>query len=488
MVKKKKTVEELLNEALVPVEEQPYEVPENWVWASLKSINSSKKRGFQPKDSLDETFELYSVPSYPTGIPEKVMGHEIGSSKQFVNEDNVLLCKINPRINRVWKVSKSQQNYRQIASTEWIVVENLKLNADYILYFLKVPFFRKLLTSNVTGVGGSLTRARPKEVENYPIPIPPLNEQKRIADKVERLLSKVDEAKKLIEEAKESFELRRAAILDKAFRGELTREWRRKNSNSIEGNYYINKDDVITNEDEEYSDILYALPNSWNWFKLKDFENDEQLVLTGPFGTSLGKKDFVNSGVPVLTIGCLTENGLSLEKANYVTEVKAKELSKYQLRKGDILFSRMATVGRASIVESDHINSIFNYHIMRVRLPQELNISYFLYVVKGSISTKRYLKKVNHGATRDGINTNELLNLPIPYPSFKEQEVIVEKINDFYKRENIVMEYVENCEKKLLLLKQSILSKAFKGELGTNEPFEENAIELLKEVLQEQSR
>jgi len=84
--------------------------------------------------------------------------------------------------------------------------------------------------------------------------------------------------------------------------------------------------------------------------------------LTGPFGTALSKNDFIPDGVPVLTIGCLTEDGISLEKANYVSEEKAKELEKYKIRNGDILFSRMATVGRASKVDENHENSLVNYH------------------------------------------------------------------------------------------------------------------------------
>lgn len=220
MRKKQKTMGELLEEALVPEEEQPYEVPGNWVWVKLKTINKDKKRNIDPKSFKDETFELYSVPSFPEGSPEFIKGDEIGSSKQLVNKDEILLCKINPRINRVWKVLNNHGKFRQLASTEWIVIsENKAIYSEYLLYLLKSPYFRKLITSNVSGVGGSLTRARPKEVETYPIAVPPIKEQKRIADKVERLLSKIDEAKRLIEEAKETFELRRAAILDKAFRG-----------------------------------------------------------------------------------------------------------------------------------------------------------------------------------------------------------------------------------------------------------------------------
>nr|WP_223813588.1 hypothetical protein [Geobacillus zalihae] len=150
--KKQKSIEELLEEALVPEEEQPYSLPENWVWVRLKSINKDKKRNIDPRDYSEEVFELYSVPSYDLGEPEYIKGKEIGSNKQVVKENEILLCKINPRINRVWIVLNNRGKYRQLASTEWIVIsENKVIYPKYLLFLLKAPYFRKLITSNVSG-------------------------------------------------------------------------------------------------------------------------------------------------------------------------------------------------------------------------------------------------------------------------------------------------------------------------------------------------
>jgi len=123
---------------------------------------------------------------------------------------------------------------------------------------------------------------------------------------------------------------------------------------------------------------------------------------------------------------------------------------------------------------------------MRLRLPQELNIDYFLHVVKGSTSTKRYLDSINRGATRDGINTKGLLNLPIPYPSLIEQKKIVEIVSSIISSENLVIEKLHENEFILESLKQSILSKAFRGDLGTNDSSEESIVEYLKVSLQAQ--
>lgn len=200
--KKTLTPEAMLRDALVPEEEQPYQVPGNWAWTRLNTINSNKARNIIPNKHPEELFELYSVPSFSEEKPEVILGAEIGSNKQLVSNNDVLLCKINPRINRVWIVGQNN-GYRQLASTEWIVIKPQEvMEPQFLLYCLRSRYFRNLLTSNVSGVGGSLTRSRPKEVELYPVPIPPLTEQKRIVTRVESLLDKINQAKELIAEAR----------------------------------------------------------------------------------------------------------------------------------------------------------------------------------------------------------------------------------------------------------------------------------------------
>lgn len=222
------TIEERLQQALVPAEEQPYEVPENWVWVRLGEVNKYVSKSVNPISEPDKIFELYSVPSMADDYPEIIAGSDIGSSKQSVCKEDVLLCKINPRINRVWKVSQFTDN-ELIASSEWIIIRNNHINANYLMYCFQSKYFREFMLSNVSGVGGSLMRAQPKYVQTYPIPLPPLSEQQRIVESIEELLAKLDEAKERLQEVADSFAVRKAAILHKAFTGELTKQWRREN-------------------------------------------------------------------------------------------------------------------------------------------------------------------------------------------------------------------------------------------------------------------
>ncbi len=96
----------------------------------------------------------YSVPSFESGSPEVVNGWEIKSNKQIVETGDVLISKINPKINRVWVVGK-YINSRIIASTEWIIIKNQSISSEFLAYYFKSPEFRSKLCSNVSGVGGS---------------------------------------------------------------------------------------------------------------------------------------------------------------------------------------------------------------------------------------------------------------------------------------------------------------------------------------------
>lgn len=229
---KKETVltpEEKLQQALVPVEEQPYPVPANWCWTTIHGINLYVSCSIDPIKQPEDTFELYSVPSSAENYPEILPGSEIGSTKQSVQNNDVLLCKINPRINRVWMV-KQHTEHQLLASSEWIIIRNQNLDSEYLMYCFRAPFFRDYMLSNVSGVGGSLMRAQPKYVNTYPVPLPPLPEQQRIVARIENLFAKLDEVKEKAQAVVDGYEDRKAAILHKAFTGELTAKWRKEHN------------------------------------------------------------------------------------------------------------------------------------------------------------------------------------------------------------------------------------------------------------------
>ena len=150
-------------------------------YTKLKNINQYKSESINPMKTPDTVFEMYSVPIYETGHPEYLRGDEIASNKVVVQKGDVLLCKINPRINRVWVVA-DESEHQNIASSEWIVVRNNEYNPQFLAWYFRNPRFKKLMESEVTGIGGSLTRAQPKAVAEYPVPVISRHEQDTIAE------------------------------------------------------------------------------------------------------------------------------------------------------------------------------------------------------------------------------------------------------------------------------------------------------------------
>lgn len=187
----------------------------------------------------------------------------------------------------------------------------------------------------------------------------------------------------------------------------------------------------------------------------------------------MGSCDFLPAGpsrVPVVTIGCLLEAGLSLQKAVFVTKAKAAELARYRLRHGDVLFSRMATVGRAGFVERHHEGSLFNYHLMRLRLRSgAVSPYYFIYFVRGSEVVRAHVRSVNHGMTRDGINTTQLLSMPVPVAPREEQSRIVDAIESYISRLDAAVVSLERAQAKLKAYRASVLKAAVEGKLVPTE-------------------
>lgn len=152
---------------------------------ALDELMSANSGSVDPSRFPDEAFDLYSIPAFDNGQPELSRGREIGSAKQVVQPNDVLLSRIVPHIRRAWVVSE-KRGYRQIASGEWIVFRSAKIHPSYLRYLLVEDRFHAQFMNTVAGVGGSLLRARPAQVADIEISLPPLSEQRRIAGRLEQ--------------------------------------------------------------------------------------------------------------------------------------------------------------------------------------------------------------------------------------------------------------------------------------------------------------
>jgi len=468
MAKKKQielTIEEKLQNALVPKEEQPYKIPNNWCWVRLESINKYKSETLNPKNAMEKMFELYSVPSFDNKYPEILIGKDIGSNKYIVKKNDILLCKINPRINRVWQVYQ-HTNFGQICSSEWIVIRNEILNKSFLRYYFTSEYFRNRLCENVSGVGGSLTRAKPKLVQLYEVPLSPINEQQRIVNIIESLFAKLDRAKELIENTLAQFEQNKMAILHKAFIGELTAKWRKENN--------INEKNV-----SDIEKLPYIVPDGWYWDKL---ENITIRIVDGDHNPPAKEKE-KTSYIMLSAQNIGYSSFINMDKVRYLSKDNFDKCHKRTcLEDGDILFSSVGSIGNAMVYrekENDRITFQRSVTIIKTKINP-----YYLRYVLLSPYCQQIFKTESIGTAQKGFYIKQMKNLIVPVPTIKEQQEIVNILDNLLVKYNKIKNLEQQLE-KIELLKKAILAKAFRGELGTNNPDEESAENLLKEILAE---
>lgn len=287
------------------------------------------------------------------------------------------------------------------------------------------------------------------------IPIPPLNEQKRILAKLEQLLTDLDKGIEYLETTKQQLKVYRQAVLKWAFEGKLT------NKNVKDG----------------------ELPKGWKWEKINELLiHPKKGMTTGPFGTALKKHEHTNSGVPVLGIENIGEGKFVMPNKIFVTPQKAEALNSFRVIENDIIISRSGTVGEICVVPKQMQESVISTNIIRVRLNQEIiSPKLFVYMFQGG-TVKEKVKELCKGSTRAFLNQTILNQLDFPYCSTFEQNKILQEIESRLSVCDKIEETIESSLQQAEALRLSIIKKAFEGKLVPQDPNDEPAEKLLERI------
>ena len=439
------TIEERLQQALVPAEEQPYEVPENWVWVRLESV-ASWGSGGTPSRKHEEyyngdilwikTGELNNGWIYDT--EEKITDEGLKkSSAKLFPPYSVLIAMYGATIGKVAILGVPATTNQACACA----VCNQSLLYMYLFYYCisqKNVFIEK-------GKGGAQPNISQIILKQHPIPLPPLSEQQRIVERIEELFAKLDEAKERLQEVAESFAVRKAAILHKAFTGELI-------GKKIE--------------------------------QLVPLESLVDLIKIGPFGSALHESDYIENGIPLVNPKHIVQQHIVPQSKISISEEKAEELSSYRLKANDIVLGRRGEMGRCAPVSAREENWICGTGSMIIRLKEEYDARLYSLIL-GSQATVTYLENSAVGSTLKNLNEKIVRKIPVPQFDIEEQHEIVRLIDDLLARERAAQQAAEQALASIDLMKKSILARAFRGELGTNKASEASALELLRQVLAE---
>ena len=448
------------------------ELPTEWIAASIGEINAYSGRNVDPLKTPEQIFELYSVPTYPTRKPEIVSGEEIGSTKQSLEPNDVLLCKINPRINRVWKTGPLGA-FPQIGSSEWIVIRQPLIDADFLRYQLSESSFRELLCAEVSGVGGSLTRAQPKKVMNYKIALPPYAEQIQITQKLNGLLAQVDTLKACVDAIPTLLKRFRQSVLAEAVSGRLTEEWRNtgvplssardlhqqiKNAHEIEGGHARGNASDPTEEAHDLSPE--DLPGCWDIAEMRDICAPGRPITYG----ILKPGPELEEGVPYIRVADFPGNKLNLTNIKKTSPEIDQQFKRARLTAGDLLLSIRGSVGRVIKIPSSLEGANITQDTARLSISPQVSTD-FVYWVLLSNATQRRMKNAIRGVAVRGINIGDVRALQIPLPAIEEQAEIIRRIEQLFAFADKLEVQINSAKIRIDHLTQSILANAFKGEL-----------------------
>jgi len=381
----------------------------------LKEFAVSRGDSVNPSKYKEELFDLYSIPAYDKYKPEVQPGSAIGSAKKAVKPNDVLLSRIVPHIRRVWVVGPNRGR-RQIASGEWIIYRGDTFFPNYLRYVLMTDHFHHQFMQTVSGVGGSLLRARPSEVEKIKIPLPPLPEQKRIA-----------------------------AILDKADAIRHKRQATIKHANDFLRATFLDLfGDPVTNT------------KGWPLGTIRD------LITEAKYGTA--KKASTTTGnYPILRMNNITYSGdMDFTDLKYI-ELEKKEEEKYLARKGDLLFNRTNSkelVGKTAVFESDTPMAIAGY-LIRVRTNEKATPQYISSYLNSSHGKTTLMAMCKSIVGMANINAQELQDIPILIPPIELQR----KYSEFVKSVQEKLERQLETARIGDSLFNSLTQRAFRGEL-----------------------
>lgn len=221
------TIEERLQQALVPAEEQPYEVPENWVWVRLGAIAEIVTGGTPSKKHPE-----YYGGNFPFYKPSDLdQGRLTYDASEYLSEEGKNVSRIIPKNSTavccIGSIGKCGYLMCEGTTNQQINSAIPKINSLCLYYYLCTENFVQDLLSMASAT--TIAIVNKSKMESCAFPLPPLSEQQRIVERIEELLAKLDEAKERLQEVADSFAVRKAAILHNAFTGELTKQWRREN-------------------------------------------------------------------------------------------------------------------------------------------------------------------------------------------------------------------------------------------------------------------
>ena len=441
------TPEERLQAALVPESEQPYPVPENWCWTYLGCVSDVVTGGTPSKKHPEYYGGLFPF-FKPTDLDFE---RHVVEASEYLTDEGKMVSRIIPEQSTavccIGSIGKCGFLEVEGTTNQQINSAIPKFNPLFLYYYCNTHYFNEELWSKASATTISIVNK--SKMESCVFPLPPLPEQLRIVDRIESLFAKLDEAKQKAQDALDSFETRKAAILHKAFTGELTAQWRKEHGVGME---------------------------SWENLKIGTYaqvKGGKRL----PKGHKLVTE---RTAHPYLRIADFGDGTINDSDLHYITEDTFSQIKNYIINKEDVYISIVGSIGKAGVIP-ESLNGA-NLTENAARIISSRTLPRYLSSFLSSPKAQNDIQNRIRSATLGKLSLLNIKDIETPVPSIEEQTEIIRILDNLLAKEQQTKEAAEGVLEQIDLIKKAILARAFRGELGTNNPSEESAVELLKQI------
>ncbi|WP_089167669.1 restriction endonuclease subunit S [Azotobacter chroococcum] len=457
------------------------ELPDNWITAKLDELAADINYGYTASSTQEEVgprlLRITDIQENKVSW-ETVPYCEIGEAqkeKYLLKDRDLVFARTGATVGKSFLIKGEIPE--SVFASYLIRVRCLQKEiSDYLVHFFKSPAYWGQITEFSAGIGQpNVNGSKLKELS---IPLPPLAEQTRIAAKLDELLAQVDTLKARIDGIPALLKRFRQSVLAAAVSGRLTEEWREKNTRCLDVVVSPKANKLSMEELAAAEEILgEPLPAFWKKYAL------EQLVEPGrgvPYGI-VQTGAAVEKGIP--TVRCGDVKNLFIDTSNLKTvsaEVE-QEYKRTRLKGGEVLLAIRGSVGNVGVApESLRDCNISREVAMIPTLPAV--VPFYLACILQSPLGQRLLVGKVRGVAQKGINLADVRRLPVALPTFEEQTEIVRRVEQLFAFADQLEAKVNEAKTRIDRLTQSILAKAFRGELVPQNPDDEAASVLLERI------
>lgn len=464
-------------------------LPKGWI---IKKIGDVV---FYQKGKLPKSFSKEPKEGFLSYIDIKAF--EDASVRRYAKNDNVVLTS-EADVLIVWDGSRfgfSGMGVSGVLGSTLARLYSEIIDVKYLYYFLQSKY--RFINSRPRGTG--TPHVDPEVFWNLDFSIAPLNEQKRIVDKIETLFSDLDKGEALLKQVQQQLRVYRQSVLKAAVTGELTREWREQNEHRLEsGEALLQRIFELRRKNwkgrGKYQEptiidtsALPKIPDTWVWVSIESLACDEKnAIKAGPFGSALKKEFYVGSGYKIYGQEQVI-SGDSQYGDYYINEEKYELLKSCAVKPFDVLISLVGTIGKVMVLPEKIEPGIINPRLIKISFDLSIYDPKFFKMYFESAFLKSMYHLDAHGATMDILNLSIIKNLPFVLCSSIEQKEIISKVDDIFSQIDALEKWCATELARSEMLRQSILKAAFSGDLVPQDPRDEPASELLARIQAERA-